>query len=116
MFVETVFHWQSYPACEEINTLPGACANTNARERVNDVTKAASLFAPKAFGGNALNGKRISGQKGNRLFSSANGLNNKPIYGQKGNLLLPGALLVTMQTQLLAPFVSVNFSLAAFFK
>jgi hypothetical protein len=80
------------PAYGEINTLPGACANTNARERVNDVTKAASLFAS----GNALNGRRIS--------------------GQKGNLLLPGALLVTMQTQLLAPFVSVDFSLAAFFK
>jgi hypothetical protein len=30
-------------------------------------------------------------------------------------LLLPGALLVTIQTQLLAPFVLVNFCLAAFF-
>src|SRR5438445_4141998 len=29
-------------------------------------------------------------------------------------LLLPGALLVTMQTQLLAPFVLVDFRLAAF--
>jgi len=78
---------------------------------VNEVA-ADSLYAS----GNALNGKRISGQKGNRLFSSVNGLNSKPLSGQKGNLLLPGALLVTMQTQLLAPFVSVNFRLAAFFE
>jgi hypothetical protein len=64
----------------------------------------------------ALNDKRIYGQKGNRLFSSANGLNNKPLSGQKGNLLLPGALLVTMQAQLLAPFMSVDFGLPAFFQ
>jgi hypothetical protein len=31
-------------------------------------------------------------------------------------LLLPGALLVTIQTQLLAPFVLVNFGLAALFQ
>jgi hypothetical protein len=31
-------------------------------------------------------------------------------------LLLPGALLVTMQTQLLAAFVLVNLCLAAFFQ
>jgi hypothetical protein len=36
--------------------------------------------------------------------------------GKKGILLLPGALLVTVQTQLLAPFVSVDFGLAAFLK
>jgi hypothetical protein len=30
-------------------------------------------------------------------------------------LLLPGALLVTIQAQLFAPFVLVNFGLAAFF-
>jgi hypothetical protein len=30
-------------------------------------------------------------------------------------LLLPGALLVTIQAQLLAPFVFVDFCLAAFF-
>jgi hypothetical protein len=30
-------------------------------------------------------------------------------------LLLPGALLVTIQAQLLAPFVLVDFCLAAFF-
>ncbi|HTQ49820.1 MAG TPA: hypothetical protein VMJ12_03845 [Candidatus Acidoferrales bacterium] len=65
---------------------------------------------------NAPNGKHISGQKGNRLFASVNGLNSKPVSGQKGNLLLPGALLVTMQTQLLAPFVFVDFCLAAFFQ
>jgi hypothetical protein len=34
----------------------------------------------------------------------------------RGRLLLPGALLVTMLTQLLAPFVLVNFCLAAFFE
>jgi len=50
------------------------------------------------------------------LYASGNALNGKRISGQKGNLLLPGALLVTMQTQLLAPFVSVNFRLAAFFE
>jgi putative IMPACT (imprinted ancient) family translation regulator len=32
-----------------------------------------------------------------------------------GRLLLPSALLVTVQTQLLAAFVFVNFCLAAFF-
>jgi hypothetical protein len=31
-------------------------------------------------------------------------------------LLLPGALLVTVQAQLLAPFMFVDFSLAAFFQ
>lgn len=51
-----------------------------------------------------------------RLFASVNALNGARISGQKGNLLLPGALLVTMQTQLLASFVSVDFCLAAFFK
>jgi hypothetical protein len=66
--------------------------------------------------GNALNGRRISGQKGNRLFSSPKALNSKRFWGQKGSLLLPGALLVTMQTQLLAPFVFVDLCLAAFFE
>ena len=33
-----------------------------------------------------------------------------------GDLFLPGALLVTIQAQLLAPFVFVNFGLAAFFQ
>jgi len=33
-----------------------------------------------------------------------------------GRLLLPGALLVTVQAQLLAPFVFVNFCLAALFQ
>jgi hypothetical protein len=32
-----------------------------------------------------------------------------------GELLLPGALLVTIQTQLLAAFVFVDFRLTAFF-
>jgi len=31
-------------------------------------------------------------------------------------LLLPGALLVTIQAQLLAPFVFINFCLTAFFQ
>jgi hypothetical protein len=31
-------------------------------------------------------------------------------------LLLPGALLVTMETQLFAPFVFVDFRFAAFFQ
>jgi len=50
------------------------------------------------------------------LFASENALNGKRIFGQKGNLLLPGALLVTVQTQLLAPFMSIDFGLAAFFQ
>jgi hypothetical protein len=33
-----------------------------------------------------------------------------------GRLLLPGALLVTVQAQLLAPFVFINLCLAAFFQ
>jgi hypothetical protein len=33
----------------------------------------------------------------------------------RGKLLLPGALLVTIQAQLLAPFMLVDFCLAAFF-
>ena len=55
-------------------------------------------------------------------------LNNKPRAAPKssrlawsdlegpGELLLPGALLVTMQTQLLAPFMFVDFRLAALFQ
>jgi hypothetical protein len=35
---------------------------------------------------------------------------------EAAGLLLPGALLVTMLTQLLAPFMSVDFRLAAFFE
>jgi hypothetical protein len=34
----------------------------------------------------------------------------------RAELLLPGALLVTVQAQLLAPFMLVNFRLAAFFQ
>jgi hypothetical protein len=34
----------------------------------------------------------------------------------RGRLLLPGALFVTVQTQLLAPFMLVDFGLAAFFQ
>jgi hypothetical protein len=33
-----------------------------------------------------------------------------------GRLFLPGALLVTVQAQLLAPFMFVDFCLAAFFQ
>jgi hypothetical protein len=33
-----------------------------------------------------------------------------------GRLLLPGALLVTVQAQLLAPFMFINLGLAAFFQ
>jgi hypothetical protein len=33
----------------------------------------------------------------------------------RGRLLLPGALLVAIQAQLLAPFMLVDFCLAAFF-
>ena len=33
-----------------------------------------------------------------------------------GSLFLPGALLVTMLTQLLAAFVLINFCLTAFFE
>jgi hypothetical protein len=92
MFVKTVFHRQPAAATGEINTVPGPCANTNVRERMNEVAKAASLFA------------------------SVHALNGRHMHGQKGNLLLPGALLVTMQTQLLASFMSIDFCLAAFFE
>jgi hypothetical protein len=34
---------------------------------------------------------------------------------RRSRLLLPGALLVTIQAQLLAPFMLVDFRLAAFF-
>jgi hypothetical protein len=33
-----------------------------------------------------------------------------------GRLFLPGALLVTVQAQLLAPFMFINLCLAAFFQ
>jgi hypothetical protein len=39
------------------------------------------------------------------------GVKNRP-----RRLFLPGALLVTIQAQLLAPFVFVDFSLTAFFQ
>jgi hypothetical protein len=38
-----------------------------------------------------------------------------PLCGE-GNLLLPGAFLVAMQTQFLAPFVFVDFGLPTFFQ
>src|SRR6185369_3194347 len=38
-----------------------------------------------------------------------------PLCGE-GNLLLPGAFLVAMQTQFLAPFVLVDFGLPTFFQ
>jgi hypothetical protein len=37
------------------------------------------------------------------------------LMNARTELLLPGALLVTIQAQLLAPFVFVDFCLAAFF-
>jgi hypothetical protein len=37
------------------------------------------------------------------------------VNNARGTLLLPGALLVTIQAQLLAPFMLVDFCLAAFF-
>jgi hypothetical protein len=37
-------------------------------------------------------------------------------HNARAELLLPGALLVTVQAQLLAPFVLVDFCLAAFFQ
>jgi len=40
----------------------------------------------------------------------------KRLKNVRADLLLPGALLVTMQAQLLAPFVLVDFCLAAFFQ
>jgi hypothetical protein len=36
-------------------------------------------------------------------------------HNAPAELLLPGALLVTIQAQLLAPFMFVDFCLAAFF-
>jgi hypothetical protein len=39
-----------------------------------------------------------------------------PLPGGEGNLLLPGAFLVAMQTQLLAPFVFVDFGFPTFFQ
>jgi hypothetical protein len=37
------------------------------------------------------------------------------VNNAQGRLLLPGALLVAIQAQLLAPFMLVDFCLAAFF-
>jgi len=37
------------------------------------------------------------------------------VKNARGSLLLPGALLVTIQAQLFAPFMLVDFRLAAFF-
>jgi hypothetical protein len=37
-------------------------------------------------------------------------------HGDDRSLLLPGALLVTIQAQLLAPFMLVDLCLAAFFQ
>src|SRR6266568_2602248 len=39
-----------------------------------------------------------------------------PLLGGEGNLLLPGAFLVAVQTQLLAPFVFVDFGFPTFFQ
>jgi hypothetical protein len=48
-----------------------------------------------------------------RVNATANGPQSR-IAGRK--LLLPRAFLVTMQTQLLAPFMAVDFGLAALFE
>jgi hypothetical protein len=37
------------------------------------------------------------------------------VNNAQGRLLLPGALLMAIQAQLLAPFMLVDFGLAAFF-
>jgi hypothetical protein len=50
------------------------------------------------------------------LTSALNATARKRTHGDRSKLLLPGALLVAMQTQLLAPFVLVDFRLAAFFE
>jgi hypothetical protein len=47
-----------------------------------------------------------------RVFGAA-GVGGK---NRTARLFLPGTLLVTIQAQLLAPFVFVDFSLAAFFQ
>jgi hypothetical protein len=41
--------------------------------------------------------------------------NRERVNNARGRLLLPGALLVTIQAQLFAPFMLVDFCLAAFF-
>jgi len=38
------------------------------------------------------------------------------VMRKRRQLLLPGALLVTIQAQLLAPFMFINLCLTAFFK
>jgi hypothetical protein len=59
----------------------------------------------------------IANRKYKRPF--ADGRTNAParerMIGTAAELLLPGALLVTIQAQLLAAFMFIDFGLAAFF-
>jgi hypothetical protein len=58
------------------------CKQLLENARVYDAGHARAFFHPA----NALDSKRISGQKGNAFFHPANALNSKRISGQKGNL------------------------------
>jgi hypothetical protein len=66
---------------------------------------------------NATSG--IAGAKAAHAGKSARGeamaAGRERVKNAQDRLLLPGALLVTIQAQLLAPFVLVDFCLAAFF-
>jgi hypothetical protein len=63
------------------------------------------------FGEGVFHGKK----KTVRAVARANHRERLKSHGGT-ELLLPGALLVTVQAQLLAPFVFVDLCLAAFFK
>jgi hypothetical protein len=59
------------------------------------------------------------GSKGQKAQSRRGGTDSNtllPLLGGEGNLLLPGAFLVAVQTQLLAPFMFVDFGFPTFFQ
>jgi hypothetical protein len=49
------------------------------------------------------------------IRGAARAAGRERVNNAQGRLLLPGALLVAIQAQLLAPFMLVDFCLAAFF-
>jgi hypothetical protein len=66
-----------------------------------------------------MSGSIHSGSRATKAQSRRSGTDTNtllPLLGGEGNLLLPGAFLVAMQAQLLAPFVFVDFGFPTFFQ
>jgi hypothetical protein len=59
--------------------------------------------------------ENLSNRKQNKFTVIAHKKQCRELFNETRQLFLPGTLLVTIQAQLLAPFMLVDFCLAAFF-